>query len=120
MLVRKIKKDSNGCSEWCFGHSFSDYRSGQSQIAQDIYTALYEWKYDCFFALENGIDWATRMGKKSQKELLDNDVIATIQNREGVLSVYDFNSILSGRDYSCSCNVYTEYSDTPLQIEFSL
>lgn len=120
MLVRAIKKDSNGCSEWCFGHSFGDYKSELSQIAQDIYTALHEWKYDCFFALENGIDWSTRMGKKSQKEYLDNDVINTIQNRQGVISVADFNSNLTERNYTCSCSVYTEFSDQLLNIDFSI
>lgn len=120
MLVRAIRKDSNGCSEWCFGHSFGDYKSELSQIAQDIYTALYEWKYDCFFALENGIDWHTRMSKKSQKEQLDADVINTIQNREGVLTVYDFNSTLIDRNYTCTCSVFTEYSDNPLIIDFTI
>jgi len=120
MLVRAIKKDSNGCSEWVFGHSFGDYKNGQSQIAQDIYTALYEWKYDCFFALENGIDWHTRMNKKSQKELLDDDVINTVQNRQGVISVYDFNSILENRNYSCTFSVYTEFSDESITIDFSI
>ena len=120
MLVRAIKKDSNGCSEWCFGHSFGDYKSELSQIAQDIYTALYEWKYDCFFALENGIDWSTRMGKKSQKELLDNDVITTIQNRQGVISVGDFSSNSNERDYTATCTVFTEYSNEPLNIDFSI
>lgn len=120
MLVRAIKKDSNGCSEFCFGHSFGDYKNGLSQIAQDIYTALNEWKYDCFFALENGIDWHTRMSKKSQKELLDEDVLNTIQNRQGVLSVYDFNSSLNDRNYVCTCNVFTEFSNEPIPIDFTI
>lgn len=120
MLVRAIKKDSNGCSEWQFGHSYGDYKNDLSQIAQDIYTALYEWKYDCFFALENGIDWNTRMGKKGQKEFLDDDVVKTIQNRQGVISVVDFNSILNDRDYTATCTVFTEFSAEPLLIDFSI
>ena len=120
MLVRAIRKDTNGCSEWCFGHSFGDYKNDLSQVAQDIYTALNEWKYDCFFALENGIDWHTRMGKKGQKELLDTDVINTIQNRVGVLSVYDFISSLNERNYVCTCSVFTEYSEQPLTIDFTI
>lgn len=120
MLVRSAKKDNNGCLEWQFGHSFGDYKSGINQITQDIYTALQEWKYDCFFALENGIDWATRMGQRGQKELLDEDVINTIQNRQGVLSVYDFESNLMDRTYTCTCNVFTEFSLEPLTINFSI
>ena len=120
MLVRAIKKDSNGCSEWQFGHSYGDYKSDVSQIAQDIYTALYEWKYDCFFALENGIDWHTRMGKKGQKEFLDDDVVRTIQNRQGVISVADFNSTLSDRNYTATCTVFNEYSVDPIILDFSI
>lgn len=120
MLVRNARKNTNGQLEWQFGHSFGDYKSGLSQIAQDIYTALGEWKYDCFFALENGIDWSTRMGKKSQKEFLDEDIQNTIQNRQGVISVVDFSSILNDRTYICNCSVFTEFSNEPLEINFRM
>lgn len=120
MIVRSIKRDSEGFEEWQFGHSFADYRSAQNQIMQDIYTALYEWKYDCFFALEHGIDWYVRLGSKNQKELLDEDVYNTILNRQGVLNVFDFNSDVNGRHYTCSCKVFTECSDNELNIEFSI
>ena len=120
MIVRAIRKDENGYSEWQFGHSLGDYKSELSQIAQDIYTALNEWKYDCFFALENGIDWHTRLSKKSQKSFLDDDIKKTIQNRQGVLLITDFNSSVYERNYSCMCNVYTEFSDNPIQINFSI
>lgn len=120
MQVRKIRKNSEGASEWCFGHSAADYVSGQYQIAQDIYTALYEWKYDCFFALENGIDWNTRLGKTNQKELLDADIKRTIENRIGVISVLNFTSTLIDRHYSCNCGVFTEFTNEPITIEFSI
>lgn len=120
MQVRAIKKDNEGYSEWTFGHSLFDYRFEQNQIAQDIYTALYEWKYDCFFALENGIDWYTRLGNKNQKELLDLDIIQTIKSRPGVLDVFEFESNVSERHYTCSCKVFTEYSGSELNIEFSI
>lgn len=120
MIVRAIKKDNEGYSEWQFGHSMGDYRKDQAQIAQDIYTALYEWKYNCFFALENGIDWYTRLGFKNQKELLDEDVQNTIKNRIGVLGLLDFQSSVNGRHYTCSCTVYTEFSDKDINIEFSI
>lgn len=122
MLVRAIRKDEEGYSEWLFGHSLADYRRDQSQIMQDIYTALYEWKYDCFFALENGIDWYTRLGKKGQKEQLDQDILNIIQNRIGVLSVYDFESNVEGRHYTCSCKVFTEFSgeNNDILINFSI
>lgn len=120
MLVRAIIKDNEDFSEWQFGHSFADYKNKQNQIVQDIYTALNEWKYDCFFALENGIDWHTRLGNKNQKELLDNDIINVIQNRIGVLSVFNFDSTVTGRHYTCKCGVFTEFSENEANIEFSI
>ena len=120
MLVRNIKILSKGLAEWQFGHSLADYKDKQNQIMQDIYTALYEWKYDCFFALENGIDWYTRLGTKNQKALLDDDIVRTIQNRQGVLNVFDFNSDVTGRHYTCNCKVFTEFSGNELNIEFTI
>ena len=120
MLVRAIRKDNEGFSEWIFGHSYLDYKTKQSQIVQDIYTALYEWKYDCFFALENGIDWYTRLGFKGQKNYLDRDIQIVIENRIGVLRLANFESLLEGRNYSCKCEVFTENSAEPILIEFSI
>lgn len=120
MQVRAIRKDEEGFSEWVFGHSLLDYKKGLAQIVQDIYTALYEWKYDCFFALENGIDWYTRLGFKGQKDLLDEDIQRVIENRIGVLSLKNFNSTLEGRHYYCTCEVFTEFSAEPFIIEFSI
>ena len=120
MQVRAIRKDNEGYSEWLFGHSIADYKNGLNQIIQDIYTALYEWKYNCFFALDNGIDWSTRLGYKGQKDLLDQDIIEIIQNRQGVLNLSNFNSTLEGRHYYSSCEVFTEYSVEPITIDFSI
>ena len=120
MIVRGIKKDAEGHSEWQFGHSLGDYRKDQAQIMQDIYTALYEWKNNCFFALQNGIDWYTRLGFKNQKDQLDEDIKTLIQNRIGVLGILNFQSNVANRHYTCICDVYTEYSDKELKIEFSI
>lgn len=110
MLVRSIRKDENGYSEWQFGHSISDYVDKQKQINQDIYTSLYEFKYDAFWALQNGIDWKTRLGYHNQKELLDEDVQNVIENIDGVLSLENFVSEQINRNYSCQCKIYTIYT----------
>lgn len=119
MLVRNAKKIKPGYFEWDFGHGFSSYKKNQSEVKQDVETALYEFKYDCFFALQNGIDWITRMGKTNQKQLLDNDIQTLIQNRYGVLGVTEFNSNIIDRTYHFQCNIYTIYSESPYLLEFS-
>ena len=68
-LIRRL--DSN--DDWCFGRGTSDYASNEDCVIQNLRTRLKEWKYNCFFARLNGIDWITRLGDKNQKELLDED-----------------------------------------------
>ena len=111
MKVRKITKDDYGNCVWDFGHGFTSYVSGQTAIGQDIYCSLLEWKNNCFFALQNGIDWRTRLGQKNQKEQLDEDVLNIIASREGVLDIQDFVSNVIDRVYTCQCNVFTIYSE---------
>lgn len=112
MKVRLVKKDklSDGF-EWDFGHGLSSYVTGQNAIKQDIECSLYEWENDCYFALNNGINWRERLGQKKQKDLLDNDIINTIQERYGVLAVNDFVSYVTDRSYSCQCEVFTIFTD---------
>lgn len=119
MLVRVAKKLASGRFEWDFGHGFSSYKREQAAVAQDIETSLYEFKYDCFFALQNGIDWITRLGKHNQRDQLDRDVQQTIQSRYGVLGVDGFSSTVVDRRYICECNVYTIFSETPYPLKFT-
>lgn len=120
MKCRAIKKDDYGYYEWCFGHSIADYKTQASQIVQDIYTALREWKYNCFFAMENGIDWYRRLGFTKQKELLDDEIQEIIKARVGVLAVVNFESEIEDRHYYCTCDVLQEYSAEALNIDFSI
>lgn len=111
MKVRAITKDGNSLS-WRFGQGLSCYKTEQNAIEQDVYCALLEWKNDCFFDLEAGIDWRTRLGSKNQKELLDVDIVNIIENRYGVLSVTDFVSNVIDRVYTCQCEVFTIFSES--------
>lgn len=120
MLVRAIKNNQDMASrEWVFCRGLSAYKKEQSAVSQGIKSALLEFQNDCYFALQNGIDWLTRLGSKNQKELLDNDIIITIQNRWGVVNVTDFKSSVLERAYSCSCNVYTIFSQDAYLFEFT-
>ena len=110
MKVRANKKLDNETFEWCFGAGLSTYKTEEKAIEQDIESSLLEWKNNCFFALNHGIDWRTRLGSKNQKELLDADVIKTISNRYGVYDVTDFVSVVEDRSYTCQCRVITMFS----------
>lgn len=114
MRVRNVDKDN----DWKFGHSNSDYVREAYAVALDIKLKLQEWYRDCFFAEQNGIDWRTRLGSHSQKELLDSDIVRIAKSVEGVISIFGFNSSVNGRRYNCSFKVYQSYSTDVLPINF--
>ena len=115
MRIRNVSRDN----DWTFGQSLSNYVQNEYAVMLDIKMRLREWYGDCFFALQNGIPWRERLGMHNQKELLDRDVLDTIQNTEGVLNVFDFTSSTDGRRYLAQCNVYTQYTDVALPLEIN-
>lgn len=112
MLIRNVSKNW----DWCFGNSKTDYVRNEYAVILDIQMRLKEWYGDCFFALQNGILWQERLGNFNQKELLDRDILDTIQNTEGVLNVLDFTSSTDSRRYRAQCNVYTQYSTNTIPL----
>lgn len=115
MRIRNIDKSG----DWMFGNSQSNYVRDEYAVILDIKMRLREWFGDCFFALRNGIPWRERLGNHNQKELLDADVLNTIQNTQGVLNVFDFVSSTDGRRYRAQCNVYTQYTDRTIPLEIN-
>lgn len=114
MRIRNIDKNN----DWRFGKGQSDYVRDAYAVGLDVKLKLQEWYQDCFFALTNGIEWATRLGSHNQKELLDSDIYRIAQSVEGVLSIYDFNSSVDDRRYRCSFMVYQAYSTESIPIDF--
>lgn len=115
MKVRNIDKNN----DWTFGQSQLNYAKSAYAVALDIKLRLQEWYGDCFFALQKGIAWDVRLGSKNQKALLDNDILRVAKETNGVLSIFDFNSSLNGRHYTCSFKVYQQYSTELLDIQFN-
>ena len=115
MIVRNI----NSQNDWRFGHGFSDYTRDAYAVALDIKMKLQEWYQDCFFALQNGIDWKTRLGAHNQKILLDDDIQRIASSVDGVINIFGFNSYVYGRHYRCEFRVFQSYSTETLLIEFN-
>lgn len=113
MRIRNV--DANW--DWTFGQSQTNYVKDEYAIILDIQMKIKEWYGDCFFALQNGIPWRTRLGQHNQKELLDRDLTNAIQSVDGVLNIQDFTSSMEGRRYRAQCGVYTRYSIEPTQVD---
>ena len=118
MKIRRL--DSNG--DWDFGHSISSYYIDNAQsVGLNIVTRLREWYRDCFFALDKGIDYPTRLGSFNQKENLDNDIQYIILNSQDVIDITEFDSTFdrNTRYYTFSAKVLHIYSDEAIPIYFS-
>jgi hypothetical protein len=84
MKIRRI--DSEG--DWDYGHSMSSYYVDNAQsVGLNIVTRLREWYRDCFFAMDKGIDYPTRLGTFNQKDNLDNDLTSYISTEENGITI---------------------------------
>jgi hypothetical protein len=118
MKIRRI--DSEG--DWDYGHSMSSYYVDNAQsVGLNIVTRLREWYRDCFFAMDKGIDYPTRLGSFNQKENLDNDIQSIILNSADVVDITSFESTYSRdtRAYTCKAQVLHIYSNEALPIYFN-
>lgn len=116
MRIRNI----DGNNDWRFGKGQSDYVTGAYAVGLDIKLRLQEWPNDCFFALQNGIEWNRRLGEYNQKVFLDGDIRRIASETTGVLEIVNFESYLVNRKYTCSFNVYQQYSTELLPIKFEM
>lgn len=120
MLVRAILNNQDSSSRtWVFGRGYSSYKSKQAAVGQDVKSALLEFENGCYWALQNGIDWLTRLGYHNQKDALDNDVLETIQSRDGIINIENFESQIVDRAYFFQCKIYTIYSENPILFTFN-
>lgn len=116
MRVRLI--DVN--NDWVFGSQQASYATKATAVALDIKLKLQEWYGDCFFALQNGIPWKTRLGSHNQKDLLDSEIFEIASNVEGVLAIQDFQSQVIDRRYKATFNVLQSYSTELLNLDFTM
>ncbi len=94
--------------DWKYGRGLSDYATASSGIALNIKTKLREWKRDCPYGRNNGIDWATRIGGK-EFLLLQSDIKNLVQSCYGVKEITNYN--YSFNSYSRELNVVFSYRD---------
>jgi len=82
MITRAV----DGNNDWLFGRSKQDYKVGRDAVAQNIKTRLQSFLGDCFFSLEDGIDWFNLLGSK-QTLILSLNIQAVILNTPEVVKL---------------------------------
>ena len=81
MAVRAIDENR----DWMFGQGVQSYRQGLDEIKQMVKTRVLSFLNDCFFAMNEGIDWLNLLGKGSDlEEKLKRSISLTILQTDGV------------------------------------
>lgn len=98
--------------DWDYGKGLQNYATDSLAVAYDLKSKIWSWVGDCFFALEDGIDWKNRLGLKNQKALLDGDIKKIITSQSGVQELLLFDSYVEGRTYHATANIKTIFNQT--------
>jgi hypothetical protein len=106
MIFREL--DESG--DWVFGKGKQCFFTTEKAINANIKTRILSWVGDCFWDINAGIDWVNRLGSKNQRELLELDLRRIILQSEGVTGLIDFDSTLSGRNFTATYTIETIYS----------
>lgn len=107
MIIRAT--DENG--DWVYGKGKNDYKKNRDALIEHLKTRLKSWKYDCFFAEQDGVDYKNFLDRGT-KTFLDNDVKRIILQTEGVLRINTFESEISDdREFSANVNIFTIYGN---------
>lgn len=106
MIVRSI----TATNEWTFGRGKNNYLQRNQAIIQMIKTRLQSFLGDCFFSVEEGIDWFNLLGAKNQVAL-ELAISSVILNTEGVTGLVSLNLVLnSARRFTLTYSVNTIYT----------
>lgn len=107
MIIRKV----DGEHDWLFGHGLSDYAKDDAAIAENIQTRLMSWVGDCFFAIQEGVDWRQRLDIGQQQALKD-ELQSIILQSYGVIAVNSMELLFNGvtRLATITYNIQTIFS----------
>lgn len=107
MIIRAIDAQN----DWKFGHGLSDYAQDEAGVEENIKTRLQSWIGNCFFALQDGVDWRARLDT-GQKSNLINELKTVILSSFGVVAVISINGVFDGvtRAFTVSAVIQTIFS----------
>ena len=106
MIFRQI----TSLGDWTFGQGISGYATAEAAIELNIRTRIQSWKGDCFFALNDFVDWLSRLNKGQQNNL-NQELQNVILQSFGVTAINSFQGQLNPqtRHYQITFNISTIY-----------
>lgn len=117
MIVRAL--DVTG--DWIFGTGKSSYLSKNNAVAQEIQCRLKSFVGDCFFDLNNYMDWFNLLGTKNQVGL-NLAITSVILNTPGVTGIKQLLLKLDHqtRVFSVQYQVQTIYSQLSGNFQYDI
>lgn len=105
-------RNLDGHGDWVFGLGRHSYVNENQEILLNAKTRVLSFLGDCFFAPQDGIDWWHLLDYNKQTEL-ENAVMSTIAETEGVESVNEVDSVInSDRKITLTYSITTIYGST--------
>lgn len=115
MSFRNLDKNH----DWVYGSGRNDYVTELQEIALNIETKILSFLGDCFFAVNEGIDWFNLLGYRYQDKL-ELLVQETIKNTPGVTGINEIQILLgANRKITIQYDIQTIFSSS-YQNEFQL
>lgn len=106
MIFRQL----TALGDWTFGRGINCYATKIGAIELNIRTRLLSWKGNCFFALNDWVDWLNRLDKGQEQNLLQ-ELKNVILQSQGVVSIVSFAGVLNRdtRQYVVTFTIETDY-----------
>ena len=115
MIQRQL--DVNG--DWTFGKGRQNFVTGVNAMMLNIQTRLKEWRGDCFWNENAGVDWHNFLDVGTEK-LLNRDIINVILNSSGVITIDSYSTTLTDRALSVTAKLKTIYGSVTLSEQLGL
>lgn len=97
--------------DWTFGRGQNNYFLNENAISANIKTRLQAWTQDCFFDLQAGIDWSSRLDVGQQSALVE-EIKSNILKAFGVVGINSVAAVFDGvtRRITIRYNIQTIFS----------
>lgn len=97
--------------DWTFGKGKNNYVTQLKAVSQNLKTRLKSFLGDCFFALNEGVDWFNLLGTNQEAEI-KLAIATTILNTENVIELKEISYTVDGnRKLTITYSVDTTFGE---------
>lgn len=105
-------RNLDGDGDWTWGNSINNYVIQNQEVGLNIKTRVMSFLGDCFFAVNEGIDWWNLLDYRYQ-DRLENAVTEVVKNTEGVTALNEVDVLVNAdRNIRILYDVQTVYSQS--------